>query len=93
MGQLSVELSAPIKEQKRALPKAERTGINFPRHFTARMEAGKTPYDEVQWDLRGDTARHRGRRLAPRRNSGDDSGVGGPIPLGASKGPGTNGAR
>ena len=52
MGQLGVELSAPIKEQKRALPQAERIGITFPRHFTARMEAGKTPYDEVRWDLR-----------------------------------------
>ena len=52
MGQLAVELNTPISEQKRALPIDDRKGISFPRHFTARMEAGKTPYDEVRWDLR-----------------------------------------
>src|SRR4051794_18339898 len=29
-----------------------RTGIAFPRHFTSRLEAGKTPYDDVQWETR-----------------------------------------
>ena len=28
------------------------TGIAFPRYFTARLESGKTPYDEVQWETR-----------------------------------------
>jgi ribonucleoside-diphosphate reductase alpha chain len=28
------------------------TGISFPRYFTARLEGGKTPYDEVQWETR-----------------------------------------
>jgi ribonucleoside-diphosphate reductase alpha chain len=32
--------------------KKTRTGIAFPRHFTARLEAGKTPYDEIQWETR-----------------------------------------
>ena len=27
-------------------------GISFPRHFTARLEPGKTPYDDVQWETR-----------------------------------------
>ena len=27
-------------------------GIDFPRYFTARLEAGKEPYDEVQWETR-----------------------------------------
>ncbi|MEX2262709.1 MAG: vitamin B12-dependent ribonucleotide reductase [Bryobacteraceae bacterium] len=28
------------------------SGIAFPRHFTARLEAGRTPYDEVIWETR-----------------------------------------
>jgi hypothetical protein len=32
-------------------PKA-RTGIAFPRHFTAKQADGKTPYDDVQWETR-----------------------------------------
>jgi len=28
------------------------SGIAFPRHFTARQEPGKTPYDDVQWETR-----------------------------------------
>src|ERR1700685_3436648 len=27
-------------------------GIPFPRYFTSRLEAGKTPYDEIQWETR-----------------------------------------
>ncbi len=27
-------------------------GIPFPRYFTARLEAGKTPYDEIRWETR-----------------------------------------
>src|SRR5579871_3251015 len=30
-------------------------GVEFPRYFTARQEAGKTPYDEVQWETRNAT--------------------------------------
>jgi ribonucleoside-diphosphate reductase alpha chain len=29
-----------------------RTGVAFPRYFTARLEAGKTPYDDIQWETR-----------------------------------------
>ncbi|MGJ5816450.1 vitamin B12-dependent ribonucleotide reductase [Paludibaculum fermentans] len=52
MGQLSVDLSAHIKTFRRNLRKEERTGLSFPRYFTARLEAGRTPYDEVRWELR-----------------------------------------
>ncbi|HYP14759.1 MAG TPA: vitamin B12-dependent ribonucleotide reductase, partial [Bryobacteraceae bacterium] len=51
MGLLSVDLSAR-EELKKSLPVAQRTGIEFPRHFTAKLEAGKTPYDEIHWELR-----------------------------------------
>src|SRR6202042_2865894 len=27
-------------------------GIPFPKYFTSRLEAGKTPYDEIQWETR-----------------------------------------
>jgi ribonucleoside-diphosphate reductase alpha chain len=56
MGQLSVDLSNRINElqnaPKHARPVSERTGISFPRYFTQKLEAGKTPYDEIQWELR-----------------------------------------
>ena len=54
MGQLIVDLNAQAQEQnlKRSLPREQRPGIVFPRHFTAKLEAGRTPYDEVQWELR-----------------------------------------
>src|SRR5438105_15489490 len=29
-----------------------RAGIAFPRYFTSRLEPGKTPYDDVQWETR-----------------------------------------
>ncbi len=55
MGQLSVDISVRMRELRRSLPVSQRTGVAFPRYFTARMEAGKTPYDEVQWELRNAT--------------------------------------
>src|SRR6476469_5617979 len=53
MGQLSVDLSARVKDlplQPKTI--SERRGVTFPRYFTARLEPGKTPYDEIQWELR-----------------------------------------
>ena len=55
MGQLSVDLTTKSKDAKRALPRDQRTGVSFPRFFTARLEAGKSPYDELQWELRSAT--------------------------------------
>src|ERR1035438_8584055 len=50
MGQ-AIALSAKMKELKDNT--ATRTaGIPFPRYFTARLEGGKTPYDEIQWETR-----------------------------------------
>jgi ribonucleoside-diphosphate reductase alpha chain len=51
MGQLTVDLSSR-QELKQSLPTERRTGVAFPRYFTAKLEAGKTPYDEVAWELR-----------------------------------------
>jgi len=52
MGQLSVALSAKMEVLKTDTPSKTKTGIGFPRFFTARLEAGKTPYDELQWETR-----------------------------------------
>ena len=52
MGQLSVDLSARIEALRSRTSAKTRTGIAFPRYFTAKLEAGKTPYDEVQWETR-----------------------------------------
>ncbi|HVN04443.1 MAG TPA: hypothetical protein VMT86_08510, partial [Bryobacteraceae bacterium] len=52
MGQITVDLSAKMEMLKTKEQKPGRTGIAFPRYFTARQEAGKTPYDEVQWETR-----------------------------------------
>ena len=51
MGLLSVDLSAR-EELKRSLPVEQRTGVTFPRYFTAKLQPGKTPYDEVVWEKR-----------------------------------------
>src|SRR5208337_4123777 len=37
---------------KKALPATERKGVSFPKYFTQKLEAGKTPYDEIAWELR-----------------------------------------
>src|SRR5450432_4096585 len=52
MGLISVDLSAKMELLKTKTPEKTKTGISFPRHFTARLEAGKTPYDEIQWETR-----------------------------------------
>ena len=52
MGQ-SVAASAIIKELQVEHPSSPKyAGVEFPKYFTARLEAGKTPYDEVQWETR-----------------------------------------
>ena len=52
MGQLSVDLSAKMELLKTKTTTKTKTGIAFPRYFTARLEPGKTPYDEIQWETR-----------------------------------------
>src|SRR6202163_514221 len=52
MGQLGVGVAMKLKDVRRPVPVGERVGVDFPRFFTARTDAGKTPYDEVAWELR-----------------------------------------
>ncbi len=42
MGQLGTGVAMKLKDLRRPLPVAERIGVDFPRHFTSRLEAGKT---------------------------------------------------
>ena len=50
MAQLA--LSAKMESLNTNIASKTKTGIAFPRYFTARLDAGKTPYDEVQWETR-----------------------------------------
>ncbi len=52
MGQLSVDLSTKVEHLKRDPKPASRKGLSFPRFFTAKLPAGRTPYDEVRWEIR-----------------------------------------
>ena len=55
MGQLSVNLALKVKELHHSLKKEERTGVSFPRYFTAKLEAGATPYEQISWERRSAT--------------------------------------
>ena len=52
MAQPATALDAKMELLKAQENKRTRTGVQFPRHFTARLEPGKTPYDEVAWETR-----------------------------------------
>jgi ribonucleoside-diphosphate reductase alpha chain len=52
MGQLGAVLRAEIRDSRRPLKMDDRMGIAFPRFFTAKLEPGKTPYDEIRWEKR-----------------------------------------
>ncbi|HEY1950073.1 MAG TPA: vitamin B12-dependent ribonucleotide reductase [Bryobacteraceae bacterium] len=52
MGQLAANLALKVKELHRSLKREERTGVSFPRFFTAKLEAGVTPYDQITWERR-----------------------------------------
>jgi ribonucleoside-diphosphate reductase alpha chain len=52
MSQLSANVSAKMVSVKTGNDNKTRTGVAFPRYFTARLEAGKTPYDEIRWETR-----------------------------------------
>jgi ribonucleoside-diphosphate reductase alpha chain len=41
-----------VKSVRQPVALNERVGVEFPRYFTAHLPEGKTPYDEVQWELR-----------------------------------------
>ena len=40
------------KRSRKPVPVTERVGLEYDRYFTAHLAPGKTPYDEVQWELR-----------------------------------------
>ena len=56
MGLLAVDLTNRISDlqptTKKALPANQRKGVSFPKYFTQKLESGKTPYDEIAWELR-----------------------------------------
>ena len=52
MGQPATALSAKMESVETQNQKKTRTGVQFPRYFTTRLEPGKTPYDEVAWETR-----------------------------------------
>ncbi|MFB3829627.1 MAG: vitamin B12-dependent ribonucleotide reductase [Bryobacteraceae bacterium] len=56
MGQLAVEMSVN-SAKKEFLNTTEdtttpTTGVAFPRYFTSRLEPGRTPFDELRWEVR-----------------------------------------
>jgi ribonucleoside-diphosphate reductase alpha chain len=52
MSQPAVALGAKIEAVDTETTPQHQTGVAFPRYFTARLEPGKTPYDDVQWETR-----------------------------------------
>ncbi len=50
MGEISVDLAARIDELSTQISKTQ--GVSFPRYFTKNIEAGKTPYDVIEWEER-----------------------------------------
>ncbi|MFB3778619.1 MAG: vitamin B12-dependent ribonucleotide reductase [Bryobacteraceae bacterium] len=41
-----------MNETKDRIETRLRSGLSFSRYFTARLEAGRSPYDEIQWEIR-----------------------------------------
>ncbi len=52
VGTALAKISEGQTTSKRPLPVPGRTGVRFPKYFTQKLEAGKTPYDEIAWELR-----------------------------------------
>src|SRR6516165_12385116 len=52
MGQLSVGVAMKLKDIRQPVQVTDRFGVSFPRYFTAKLEPGKTPYDDITWELR-----------------------------------------
>ncbi|HTS46369.1 MAG TPA: vitamin B12-dependent ribonucleotide reductase [Bryobacteraceae bacterium] len=53
MGVAGVALAKiPEGQTKKALSVTERRGVAFERYFTGKLDPGKTPYDEIVWELR-----------------------------------------
>ena len=53
MGQITVDLSSKLSSLTKSEPGVPTArGIAFPRHFTAKLDPAKTPYDEIVWETR-----------------------------------------
>ncbi|MBI3693875.1 MAG: vitamin B12-dependent ribonucleotide reductase [Acidobacteria bacterium] len=50
MGQITVDLTAKLAEMTGE--QTRKRGLAFPRHFTANLPPGRTPYDEIEWETR-----------------------------------------
>src|SRR4051794_37695326 len=55
MGRTAAETENKSKENVVEPVAGHRAGVKFNKHFTARLEPGKTPYDDVQWETRNAT--------------------------------------
>ena len=52
MAHPAIGLGAKMETVDTKTTTQSKTGVVFPRYFTARLESGKTPYDDVQWETR-----------------------------------------
>src|ERR1700722_12438912 len=52
VGTALAKISEGQTTNKKALAIPQRAGVRFPKYFTQKLEAGKTPYDEIAWELR-----------------------------------------
>ncbi len=52
MGQLSVDMDARVQNSDVKSKNTTKKGLSFSRYFTARLEPGRTPYDECRWEIR-----------------------------------------
>ena len=59
MGLLSMDLSAKIELFNTKPTLKHKAGVAFPRYFTSRLEPGRTPYDEIHWEIGRASCRER----------------------------------
>src|SRR5216683_971493 len=52
MEKMAHSATAQSKDSERVQKKEDRKGVAFQRHFTAGLEPGKTPYDQLNWETR-----------------------------------------
>src|SRR3954453_21146039 len=45
-------MTSKSKDLQKIQKKEQRTGVSFERYFTAGLEAGKNPYDVINWETR-----------------------------------------
>src|SRR6201984_2582521 len=49
---MSTSAKMGLVDSKTTPKNKTKTGVSFPRYFTSKLEPGKTPYDDVQWETR-----------------------------------------